>query len=137
MDKDTLKKYRNCKARAAYLLTEIERIRRENSVHDVVSGSQKDFPYIKRTSSVDGCPDDLIPDSKLSRYRAEYENCRHIVLMVDAFMETITDETIRQIIKWRYIDGKFPMKWNVIARHIGGNTADSVRMAVERFLHKN
>lgn len=50
------------------------------------------------------------------------------------FISGIEDSHIRRIVTMRFIDG---MKWRQIAKNIGGgNTEDSVRKTVERFLEK-
>lgn len=50
------------------------------------------------------------------------------------YINSVNDSFIRQILGLRYIDGK---SWQGIANEIGGNTADSIRMAHNRFLRKN
>ena len=49
---------------------------------------------------------------------------------VEEYIETIDDSYIRQIIRYKYIDG---MTWNQIAKNIH-TTPDSARMALTRFL---
>ena len=49
-----------------------------------------------------------------------------------AYIESIDDSLIRQILTCRYVDG---MTWVRVARNIGGdNTEDSVKKAAYRFL---
>jgi len=50
------------------------------------------------------------------------------------YINSIDDSFIRQILMLRYVDC---LSWNAIAQEIGGNTADSVRMAHNRFLAHN
>ena len=53
---------------------------------------------------------------------------------VQEFINGIEDSHVRRIVTMRYIDG---MRWKQIARAIGGgNTEDSVRKTVERFLER-
>ncbi len=51
------------------------------------------------------------------------------------YIESIEDYTTRLIFQYRFISG---YSWNKVAMKIGGgNTADSVRMQVNRYLQKN
>lgn len=48
------------------------------------------------------------------------------------YIAGVNDSVIRQILSARYVDG---LSWQAVANKIGGNnTADSVRMAINRFL---
>ncbi len=71
---------------------------------------------------------ELIIESKKQQARAEYNRLVRYIASID-------DSFIRSIIKYRFID---LMSWIQIANKMGGNnTADSVRMALKRFLRKN
>ena len=52
---------------------------------------------------------------------------------VEIFIASIKDSHIRRIINLRVVDG---LPWNEVARKIGGNTEDSVRMAFNRFIEQ-
>lgn len=55
-------------------------------------------------------------------------------LLLD-YIDGIEDSMMRQIMQYRHISG---MSWAAVAAHIGGgNTADSVRMAHDRYLQAN
>ena len=69
--------------------------------------------------------------SILHSLRAESEQSVNDVLV---FINGIEDAHIRRIVTMRYVDG---LKWRQIAKNVGGgNTEDSVRKIVERFLEK-
>lgn len=54
---------------------------------------------------------------------------------INRYIATVPDSLMRQILTLRYVNG---MSWVQVAMSIGGgNTADSVRMAHDRFLRKN
>lgn len=54
---------------------------------------------------------------------------------LNRYIATVSDSLMRQILTLRYVNG---MSWVQVAMSIGGgNTADSVRMAHDRFLWKN
>lgn len=53
---------------------------------------------------------------------------------LQAYIDSIGDSQIRQIMTLRYVDG---LSWSHVARKLGGGyTADSVRMAHQRFLSR-
>nr|DAJ34957.1 MAG TPA: hypothetical protein [Caudoviricetes sp.] len=138
MKKDSLKQYRFCKKRIAEIDEEIDKLKRENTVQDTVQGSQKDFPYIMRTRTVSGCPGIYDNNSKINQLYAERAKCRRIVKEVSIFVNSIEDNIIRRAFIMRYMEGSVPPKWDKIALKIGGgNTADSIRMTVSRYIEKS
>lgn len=137
MNKEMLKQYRFCKKRIGELDEKIERLKRENTVQDTVQGSQKDFPYIMRSRTVCGCPDICDNNSEINLLYKERAECKHVVSEVSVFVHSIEDNIIRCALMMRYMDGSAPPKWDKIALKIGGgNTADSIRMAVSRYISK-
>lgn len=50
------------------------------------------------------------------------------------YIQSVPDSQLRQIMTLRFIDG---YSWGKVARLVKGNTADSCRKAVKRFLEKN
>lgn len=138
MKKELLKQYRFCKKRIAELDEEIDRPKRENTVQDTVQGSQKDFPYIMRTRTICGCPDICDSNSEINRLYKERAECKRIVKEVSVFVHSVDDNIIRRALIMRYMEGSSPPKWDKIAMKIGGgNTADSIRMTVSRYIEKS
>lgn len=132
-----LKQYRFCKKRILELNEEIDRLRNENSVHDAVQGSQKEYPYILRTSGVDGCPEYSDAIEKINRLYEERRRCKKAVKDITSFVYGIEDGIIRRAVIIRYMEGDTLPKWDKVALKIGGgNTADGIRMTVSRFLKK-
>lgn len=63
--------------------------------------------------------------------------CESVALYVEisAFAQTVTDPVVREIITLRYLDN---LSWRDIAQQLGGgNTPDSVRMLLNRYLARN
>lgn len=138
MKKDLLKQYRFCKKRIAELDEEIDRLKRRNTVQDTVHGSQKDFPYIMRTRTVSGCPNVLDDTSELNRLYSERTKCKRVAHEVSVFVNSIEDNIVRCAFIMRYMEGSSTPKWDKIAMKIGGgNTADSIRMTVSRYIEKS
>lgn len=118
------------------IVTEIDEIRdrlSKNTVHDVVVGSDSEFPYVKHSFSVGGALETK-------------NNKRDMILLrelevrkkaIEEFIENISDSELRRIFKYRYINGKIKPTWQGIAFKIGGwNSADNVRMRHSRYLNK-
>lgn len=58
-----------------------------------------------------------------------------VITAAEERIENIKDSRMRRILTMRYIDG---LSWVQVAHRLGGNaTADSCRMACDRFLEKN
>ena len=56
------------------------------------------------------------------------------VKAAEEFIQGVTDSRMRRLLRYRYLDG---LGWTEVAIRMGGrHTADSSRMAVERFLAK-
>ena len=84
----------------------------------------------------DGAFEMLCLEKQLSGYRWELYSHLQLCLLeyrrLQRFIALIDDSLIRQILTGRYIDGK---NWTQVALQVGGgNTADSVRKAADRFL---
>lgn len=52
---------------------------------------------------------------------------------VEGFITSIKDSHIRRIVNLRVVDG---LSWGEVAKRMGGNTEDSVRMAFNRFIEQ-
>ena len=54
---------------------------------------------------------------------------------IEAFIESLQDSRLRQIIEYRYVKG---MPWNVVAKNVYGYpNGDAARKAVKRFFEKS
>jgi DNA repair ATPase RecN len=129
-----------------YLSSEIELLRKQiedaeyaiEKASDVVSGSNREWPYEPRKFHVEGV---AVPDyeDKVRRLKRKLERRTEELIdkreELEEYIATIPDSLIRQILTLRYVNG---LSWAQVAAHIGGgNTADSVRMAHNRFLREN
>jgi len=73
--------------------------------------------------------DELIDLKSLLLHRKIF--CCAEEVRLELFISTIDDSFLRLVFSMRYIDG---LTWIQIAHRIGNNTADSIRMAHDRFL---
>ena len=93
-----------------------------------------------------GMPSGNIKASQVERYAAEIADIEAIIAAkiiqctyersrLERYISGIPDSLTRQIFTLRFVDG---LSWVKVAICIGGaNTADSVRMVVNRYLWKN
>lgn len=71
---------------------------------------------------------EAIIEAKLQLAIVEYRRLNQYIAGID-------DSLIRQIVAYRFVDG---LPWRQVAFHIGGgNTEDSCRMALNRYLAEN
>lgn len=64
---------------------------------------------------------------------AKITQCLHERNRLERYIAGIPDSLTRQIFTLRFING---LSWLQVALHIGGNTADSVRMTCYRYIDK-
>lgn len=121
-----------------YLNREIERLqKRLKELEDAALSS---------TAKITGLPWGSGVSDKVGEYAAEIADLRALIELsiqkcwyefnrLNRYIATIEDSQMRQILSLRYVNG---MSWTQVAFSIGGgNTADGVRMAHNRFLEKN
>ncbi|MCI8404068.1 MAG: hypothetical protein HFE49_04115 [Clostridia bacterium] len=129
MTKEELEQYRSIAA-------EIDEIRdrlNKNTVHDTVTGSDSEFPYIRHVMSVSGVTEtennkrDMMLIRKLECKKRE----------IEAFIHSIPDSVMRRIFTYRYIDGIVRPSWQWIAFKIGHYDESYPRRKHNKFLNKN
>lgn len=98
------------------------------------------------TSHITGMPRSAGVTDKLSKYVAEIadlkglidlniKKCFYELNRLNRYIESVEYSQMRMILSLRYING---LNWAQIAMNIGGgNTADGIRKAHDRFLSKN
>jgi len=73
----------------------------EDYLHDVVQGSAPDGSYAKRAIAISGYGSLAVPKlrARKARYEAECE-------AIEQHIESAEDSTLRQLLTWRFIEGK-------------------------------
>lgn len=130
MKKSELEQYRS-------IIAELEEVRcRINSgiLSDTVVGSDIEFPYIQHRILVHGTDDN-------QNNRNDMQLCKRLEQQkkrIEKYIYSIPDSVTRRIFSYRYLDGKVRHSWQWIAFKIGGgNSADSVRKRVHRYIANN
>ena len=128
------------------LLAETERLSRDLRAAKDMSpaetsdsvASAAEFPYSLHTVRIDGLDWEAYNRNiqRIQRLRQQaLDRATQELAEIEEWIATVDDPHIRDIIRYRYIDG---FSWQQVARKVGGgNTGDSVRMAQARYLSEN
>lgn len=126
MTKKELSEYRSILAE----LDEIQGRLNSNTVHGVVTGSDREFPYVQHSFSVNGVTEseqncrDMFLRRKLEKQKRDIED----------FVDNIPDSITRRIFRYRYIDGKVRPSWQWIAFKIGATDESYPRRIHNKYL---
>lgn len=139
MTAEKLKHYRALLAEADRLSRDLRAVkdRGPTETSDSVA-SAADFPYSLHIVRIDGLDWEAYNRNiqRIQRLRQQaLDRATQELAEIEEWIATVDDPHIRDIIRYRYIDG---FSWQQVARKIGGgNTGDSVRMAQARYLSDN
>lgn len=115
------------------IAAEIDEIREKlnkNTVHGTVTGSDDEFPYVKRSFAVGGILEtrrnkrDMILIRRLEKQKQNIEK----------FIDSIPDSITRRIFLYRYIEGTVKPSWQWIAFKIGHHDEQYPRRKHNNFL---
>jgi len=120
----------------SWLKLEIEDItNRIRRIENALSGRTARIDGMSWLGGMKDFVGDLVP--QLSDLRSSLAESRSRAVLecgeLHAFIADIDDSQVRLIFTLRYMDG---LSWHQVAWRLGGNTADSVRMAHNRYLAK-
>lgn len=143
MTKDLLSQYTSLLKERDHVKANIDRLEKqitkmedEGTVIDSVKGG---YGGIQRFV-IEGFPNDDISRRRgILRYRKQHLQTLEDMIQlkineIELFMDSITNSRIRLIIRLRYING---LQWEEVARQMGGgNTEDTCRKMLDRYLEK-
>lgn len=137
MDKKVLSDYIDICELVSEMEEEIQNLRKKETVHDKVTGSNPEFPYEQRSFHVAGMRESYLDDARLKKeldmleerkYQAEKMKAK-----IDKWMKTIPAR-MQRIVRMKYFERK---TWDEVAIKLGKTaTADNTRKEFERFLQK-
>lgn len=146
MDKNLLEQYIDLLAEKADLERRIRKAEKQlirlmsEEVADSVIHGRKGKKPLKRTV-IHGVPGPTIDRKRrtLRRYKRQLRKAEieidEMITEVQAYIDEISDSRIRRIFRYRYID---KLTWVQVANRMGGkHTADSCRMAAERWIRNS
>lgn len=138
MTLELLEQYTDLRKEVADLASRCERAKERVKTRSraVVQASAAEYPYVKHSVTVKGY--DLRRMGAWGRLERLYRR-RYLSLMlqleeIEAWLGTVEDSKVRQIVRHHYIDGK---TWAAAARRVYGHPCeDAARMRVQRYFNK-
>lgn len=131
---ELLKEYKDACELIRETEAELERLsRQQDVVHDIVTGSRKEFPYTKQHIHIEGR--DQRHESQMSKEAKLLYERKKKAMSIKQRVDSLLNEMparIQRIVKMRYFDN---LSWEEIAIRMGRNaTADSIRMEWKRYI---
>lgn len=132
MTTEDLRRYRNIDDEINLLEEEIIDLKNRHTI-DAVKSSYSEFPYTEHTQKIYGNDDTVL--NLISEKQRQIAKLKALKIEIEQFVNDISDNIVRNIIKYRYIKG---YSWAKVASELGGrNTRDGVRKIATRFLKNN
>ena len=140
MNINELKQYRALEKEIAMLKQKVDRlsVRKYKYGADSVTSSSPAAPYRKSIVVIRGYGYDAANDHAKARLKKHTRERLHELNQkfgeIQAFIDSIDDSIVRQIVEYRYIEG---LSWAAIGKIIYDKPTESTpRMIVERFFEK-
>jgi len=131
--KELLKQYNDLQEEIKDLKKKIDKLSDFKIERDKVTGSDSEFPYIKRSFTIEGYNiqnldrlnelKELLIDRKIK--------CEELKLQIEKFISNIPDSRTRRIFQYRYIDG---LTWLQIAMRMNKVHESYPRKIHDRYL---
>lgn len=131
--KKLLAQYTDLNAEIKDLEKRIDKLSNFKVEHDKVVGSDSEFPYIKRSFTIEGYNiQDLDRLNELKDLLVDRKNkCEEMKLEIEKFISSIPDSRTRRIFQYRYIDG---LTWLQIAMRMNKVHESYPRKIHDRYL---
>lgn len=138
MTAERLEQYRKLKKEIRMLEDSIKRLTAQTfaPVSDAVRGSMPEYPYITRVVKITGMDQQVIDrlDRRKVRLAERRDKDRREVEEIEAWVDTIQDSVVRQIVQLRYIQGA---SWVYTSKKLGYKGESGARMALERYFKQS
>lgn len=112
--------------------------REKTIIVDSVTGSEKEFPYIKRNFRVNGIDNKVFGSKTKRQYKKMLKSKKNkyekMIKQIEYELNYIENSEIRRIIRYRYYD---KLSWIQIQIKMKYNSENTARMKLERFFEKN
>lgn len=128
-----LKQYNSLIEEIKGLEKRIDKLNNFKVEHDKVVGSDSEFPYIKRSFTIEGYNiQDIDRLNELKDLLVDRKNkCEEMKLEIEKFISSIPDSRTRRIFQYRYIDG---LTWLQIAMRMNKVHESYPRKIHDRYL---
>lgn len=112
--------------------------REKTILGDSVTGSEREYPYIKRNFRINGISNRSFSSKTKRQYKKMLKSKKYkyekMVKQIEYELNYINDSEIRRIIRFRYYDN---LSWIQIQIKMQYNSENTARMKLERFFEKN
>lgn len=109
--------------------------REKTIIGDSVTGSEKEFPYIKRNFRVNGIDNKVFGIKTKRQYKKMLKSKKNkyekMIKQIEYELNYIENSEIRRIIRYRYYD---KLSWIQIQIKMQYNSEDKARKQLERYL---
>lgn len=131
MNIEKLNRYQKLNGEIELLNDEIAELMNNNTM-DVVKSSYSDFPFTEHPQKIYGNNDSVL--NQIVKKQHEKAELEALKTEIEQFIENISDNTIRQILKYKYIRD---YSWQRVAMLTKLKNESTVRMKCKRFFEKN
>lgn len=131
MNVENLNRYQKLDGEIELLNEEIAELS-NNHTMDVVKSSYSEFPFTEHSQKIYGNNDSTL--NKIVKKQKERAELEALKTEIEQFVDGISDNTIRKILKYRYIKG---YSWQRTAILTKLKNESTVRMKCKRFLKKS
>lgn len=133
MNKNIFKDYIDACELEKELEERIRKLEEEGIAHDVVSGSNPNFPFQAQHFHVEGEKKQTGIEAEWIKLSRQHDKVKQIRQQVEEIMEQ-APARIQRIIKFKFFDR---LSWEQVAIKMGKETTgDNIRMELNRFLSK-
>lgn len=131
--KKLLTQYTDLQAEIKDLEKRIDKLSNFKVEHDIVTGSNSEFPYQPRSFTIEGYNIQDIDRLNIVKTLLvdRKEKCEDMKIEIEKFISTIPDSRTRRVFQYRYIDG---LTWQQVSRRIGGYEESYARKIHDRYL---
>ena len=131
--KKLLTQYTDLQAEIKDLEKRIDKLSNFKVEHDKVTGSDSEFPYIKRSFTIEGYNIQNIDRlNELKKLLIDRKSkCEDMKLEIEKFISNIPDSRTRRVFQYRYIDG---LTWLQIAMRMNKVHESYPRKIHDRYL---
>lgn len=131
--KRLLNQYTSLKKEIKDLKVKIKELENYKVEHDIVSGSNSEFPYQPKNFKIEGY--NIRDVDRVNRHRQilikRKIKCEELKLEIESFISDIPDSRTRRVFQYRYVD---ELEWLPISRRIGGYEESFSRKIHDRYL---
>lgn len=133
MNKNIFKDYIDACELEKELEERIRKLEEGGIAHDVVSGSNPEYPYQAQHFHVEGAVQQVDRNAEWENLKRQQEKVKQIRQKCEEIMEK-APVRIQRIIQYKWFDR---LSWNQVAEKLGSNVSvDSIKKEYQRFIKK-